>query len=341
MAPKKRRGKRDKRRAGAKQHAQDMATLWSWVRSGRFRFALAFTLSCLGLYWAIYSLPPSLTGTVNEHTAAALGMLLNVLGFPVTTVRDTVSGGGLAFRIIPECTPLFSSCLFACFIAFHPAALSQKAVGLVMGIPALYLGNLVRLAATYVVSLHDRRLFDVVHAYLGQVFTIFLVIMVCLFWLKWLERQKTGAGAAMKAAGFLGRFALISGCLFLVWLRLHHWYIWCLDRLMLIGFSLFGYRVELAHDTSVYYETFSIVITVSLVLAARKIPGAMRIRGLAIGLGALVAFHLLHRIDNVLIAYFNATAVLPVDLTLLVVGQYMVPAILLYSLIRSQRTANP
>ncbi len=312
-------------------------TLRDTIRSERLSFAIAFILLCIALYAVIHMLPPSVTKPINEHTASALGLVLNTLGIPVSTADDTVTEGGLAFRIIPECTPIFTAGLFLSFVVFYPATLRQKAAGLLMGITALYLGNLARLAATFMISRYDRRLFDVVHVYLGQVFTMFLVIAVCIGWLRGLDRKESKESIPLKAAGFLARFAVISGGLFLVWTQIHHSYIRLLDRLMTFGFSLFGYRVALAQHTVFYYETFSIVCFTSLVLAARSIPRPTKIKGLAAGLGVLFFIHLFHRIDNALAAYFNFTAILPVDLTLLVVGQYLLPVLFLIFLVTIEK----
>ena len=329
-----RRKKRPRIRSSAQRPAgaSRPRALRDMICSKRLSFAIAFTLLCIALYAVIYVLPPSVTKPVNEHTASALGLVLNTLCIPVSTAGDTVSEGGLAFRIIPECTPIFTAGLFLSFVVFYPATLRQKATGLLMGIIALYLGNLARLAATFMISRYDRRLFDVAHVYLGQVFTIFLVIVVCIGWLRWLDPKESKQSAPPKAAGFLVRFAVISGGLFLVWTLLHHSYIRLLDRLMTFGFSLFDYRVALAQHTAFYYETFSIVCFTSLVLSVRSIPWLTKIKGLAAGLGVLFFIHLFHRIDNALAAYFNFTAILPVDLTLLVIGQYLLPVLFLISL---------
>jgi exosortase H (IPTLxxWG-CTERM-specific) len=307
--------------------------------SVRFRFAAAFVPSCIGFYAIIHVLPASFTTPMNEHIATMLGLVLNGFGIPVATAGDIVSSRELAFRIIPECTPVFAAGLFLCYVVFYPARLREKAMGLLTGILLLYLGNLARLAATFMISRYDRRFFEVVHVYLGQVFTIFLVMTACIFWLRWLDREEAQQGISMKTAGFLVRFALISGCLFLVWLKVHDWYIWFLDRFILFGFSLFNYRVPLARHTNYYYETFSIVVFTSLVLAARTLRRKLKTKGLAAGLGILFVTHLIHRINNVLLAYFNFTAIVPVDLALLVIGQYLVPALSVIYLVRLQRQA--
>jgi len=233
--------------------------------------AAAFALSCIGLYALIQVLPASFTKPVNENTARTLGLTLNLIGIPVSVIGDIVSGRGFAIQIITECTPLFIVGLFICFIAFSHATVRQKAFGLVICIPALYLGNLVRLVALFKVGQYNFRLFEVVHALWGQVFTIFLVLLSFILWTKWTIQKESQQSIPMKATIFLSRFAVISGCLFLVWMKVHHGYIWLIDRFMILGFSLFDYHVELAQNTAVYYETFSIVTFTSLVLATRSI----------------------------------------------------------------------
>ena len=47
--------------------------------------------------------------------------------------------------------------------------------------------------------------------------------------------------------------------------------------------------------------------------------------------------HLFHRIDNVLIVLFNFTGSEVVDLTLVVIGQYLLPVLFLLFLIRRQK----
>ncbi len=315
----------------------DKPPLRGTSRFKNFRFVAAFILSCIGIYALILSLPARYTGAINEHTAQTLGLALNLIGVPVSVAEDTVTGRAFALQIIPECTPLFMVGLFLCFIVFSPATVRQKASGLLMGIPALYFGNLVRLVAIFMAGQYDRRLFEVVHAFWGQVYAVFLVLLSFILWLKSLDKKGSKWSIPMKAISFLARFALIAGCLFLVWMEVHHGYIRLLDQFMLFGFSLFGYHFNPARQTHVYYETFSIVTFTALVLAIRSIPWKTRTKQLAAGLGFLFLTHLFHRIDNFLVVLFNYNTVGPVDLTLLLIGQYLLPVLLLIYWVRRQR----
>jgi exosortase/archaeosortase family protein len=146
----------------------DKSAKWSAFRSKSFRFTAAFILSCIGLYTLILALPDRFTGLINENSAHTLGLILSSFGIPVSVAGDVVSGSSFALQIIPECTAVFMVGMFFCFIVFSPATVRQKASGLALGIPALYLGNLVRLVVMFMVGQYDRRLFETVHAFWGH-----------------------------------------------------------------------------------------------------------------------------------------------------------------------------
>ena len=309
--------------------------LFDQVRSARFRFAAAFGLSCLGLWALICILPDSFARIVCEHTARTLGHVLRLIGSPVIVTGNIVAGSGVSFQIVLECTALSALALYICFVSLYKTHGRNKAIGLAMGIPALYLGNLVRLVSIFMVTRHDPRFFEVTHVYMGQVFTIVLVVLACLVWLKWVD-QGSRAGPVGKVAAFLGRLVIISGCVFAFWMEIHHWYVWLLDQLMILGFSFFDYQLLVPRENAVYYETFSIVAFASLVLATGSMRWSTRARGLAMGLGLFVMLHLFHRINNALVAAFHYTSLVQLDIFLCDIGQYLLP-ILLWLLVAARR----
>src|SRR5271157_5228704 len=131
------------------------ATLFDIVRSERFRFAAVFGLSCLGLWAIICLLPDSFARVICEHTARILGHILNVLGYAVSVTGNIVIGSGVSFQIVLECTALSAVALFICFVSFYQTQGREKMIGLAMGIPALYFGNLVRRVSIFAVTKRD------------------------------------------------------------------------------------------------------------------------------------------------------------------------------------------
>lgn len=297
------------------------------VHSGCLRFVSAFSVSCIALYALIFLFSEPLM-LINEHTAQTLGNVLYVIGIPVSVAGDLVSGKDFAVRIIPECTALFMAGLFACFVLFYPATARQKAAGLAMGLPALYLGNLARLAAVFIAGICDERLFKVLHTLLGQVFSVTLVLLFCILWMQWLERTGSKEDIAVKVSAYLARTAIIAGCAFLLWIEVNKEYIRFVDQFLVLGFSLFGYRLIIPRETVIYYETFNIVTFTALILAARSIPWSRKVNGLAAGLSLFFILHLLHRFHNTLLSAFHYTALIKVDYVLCAVAQYLLPVLL-------------
>jgi hypothetical protein len=81
------------------------------------------------------------------------------------------------------------------------------------------------LTGIFIAGQYDRRLFEVVHAFWGQVYAVFLVLLTFILWLKSLDKKGWKWNIPMKAVIFLAWFALVAGCLFLVWMQVHHGYI--------------------------------------------------------------------------------------------------------------------
>jgi len=269
-------------------------------------FAAGFSLCCIAVYFGINALPDPYNRPINEHNARTLGHVLKALGIAVLAQGETVAGGATAVRIITECTPVFMWGLFVPFVLFYPAPKEKKAWALAVGIPALYHGNLLRLVLVFIAGRYNRTLFEIVHVYLGQVFTLSLVLLACGMWLKWLDREQAGKSIAMKPWGFLARLGPISIGLFFLWRQVHHGYLRLIDRVMSFGFSLIDYRLIIPYEYEIYYGTFNTVAFSSMVLATGSIPAARKIRGLLAWQGILFLGRFLHRTCNLLGERFSS-----------------------------------
>ncbi len=94
----------DQKRIGGKNAPPGGATVSRVVRSGRFRFAAAFSLSCIGLYAFIFFAPPDpYMKVIQEHTARTLGEALNLFGVPVSIVGDFVRRPQACWWESPHC----------------------------------------------------------------------------------------------------------------------------------------------------------------------------------------------------------------------------------------------
>jgi len=122
-------------------------------------------------------------------------LILTHLGFDV--VRDGffigIQGGNpFVFTISEDCTGWKSMLFLAALIVAVPGISKRKRViGLVFGIPLIYLGNLLRiLLIVQIQQAYGLGFANVVHDYLWQAGLISLVLLIWVSWLIWLGKIK-------------------------------------------------------------------------------------------------------------------------------------------------------
>jgi hypothetical protein len=184
------------------------------------------------------------------------------------------------------------------------------------------------LAVIFISGIYSKRLFDVLHVYLGQIFTMALIILSCLFYIQWVTRINERHGAIASAIWFLVRFVLLSTFMFFVWMEIHLQYVVFIDWFMVAGFSFFGYRLIIPRNIILYWETFNVVTFTSLLIATELKPWTRKIKHLACGLCILFVFHLIHRTNNALMAAFGFLWVMPLDLIFCAIAQYVLPVLI-------------
>lgn len=298
------------------------------------RFILVFSLSCLTLFILINALPLSWVRPINEHTAWILGQTLGFLGMPVSVRGEMVTAKGFAVTIIAECTPIFAVGLYLSFLLASPAPARRKAIGITVGVLGIWAANLVRLVVVFAVGHHDPRSFDTVHVYFGQVFTVCLVLLSCLFWLRFAGTGDGLKDSSTKPVGFLVRFVAVSTMMFFLWLHINREYIWLVDQGMVFIFTLLGRRLLVPRDLTIYYYTFNIVVFISLILATRSVPLKKKTKMLALGLCSMFFLHLLYRVCNTLVTAYHLSSFMKVGAVLSTVGQYLAPILLWLVLVR-------
>jgi exosortase H (IPTLxxWG-CTERM-specific) len=289
-------------------------------------FLIRFGLICASLYALLHWLPPDFLMPVNAHTASVLATALHAVGISAAARMDIVFGGGFSVRIIPECTVMLMAGLYLAFLLAFPAPAGGKAVGLLVGLPALYGLNLLRLVAVYLAGLSDERLFKILHVYLGEVAMVLGVCVACLTWLLFVAAD--GHRRLLPCPGFLLRLAAISAPLCLVWVYVNRGYVEMLDRFVAAAFLLFDYRLIMPRTHDIYFQTFNIVALIALIGASCNLPLLHRLQALALGLSIAVMLHAGFRTLNVLLTGFGFLGVLPFSALVATAGQYLLPVMI-------------
>ncbi len=170
-----------------KRLTREQKKLWKTLQ-----FVLRFTLLSIPLYlvlWLNLSMLPA-QHLVADHATWAL----SALSFTVTK-SDLILGAGaekpFLFYIGPDCIGWKS---MLCFIALVFASLGvrmrKRILGIVFGIPAIYLGNLARIIIVVLIERsYGLEAALVFHDWLWQAGLMALVLSAWLIWLKWEDIQ--------------------------------------------------------------------------------------------------------------------------------------------------------
>jgi len=116
-------------------------------------------------------------------TAEICGGILGVFYDDVTVTSRFMTFRGFSVEIIEECTGIFEMLIFLAALISYPAAWRSKLLGFLLGIPALYLFNVIRIVFLTVVGVYYRDLFDFMHLYFWQAT---LILMITTVWVLWI-----------------------------------------------------------------------------------------------------------------------------------------------------------
>jgi len=149
------------------------------------QFIALFITFCIVFYLPYYYFMDRFAFLGNS-IAYILGLLLRIFGMDVSVGGNNVTiVGHITLNIVDECTAMFGSIVYISCVLAYPADIRKKAIGIVLGIPCLYVINMVRLIILAFVVVLNPGIFEFVHTYLWQ--TIF-IIFVIVIWLIWVDK---------------------------------------------------------------------------------------------------------------------------------------------------------
>ena len=287
-------------------------------------FGALFVVFCTAFY-AVTRLTPSSFAPLNNYTAAALGFLLHALGMQPTLEGVVVSAGGFSVKIIDECSAIFVFILFSSFVLAYPTSFKNKAIGLIFGIPSLFVVNTLRLTVVFFAGLWRPDLFEYVHAYLWQTIMIILVFISCLAWLHYVVMVTT----RNEPLAFLVRFVAFSSVLFLIWFYLDNIYVSMTGYITEFLLNCMGYHIHLAPDPNIalYPSTFNLIAFTALILATQTSSVSrkgVKIKSLAIGMTLMMFVEIIHGLYQVL-ADFGVGYALEIMYATQIGNQYFLP----------------
>ncbi len=111
----------------------------------------------------------------------------------VAYAGDTITYQGFSVRIIDECTGLFEMVIYLVAVGAVATSYRRKLLGVVIGLPIIYLFNVIRIWVLLLAGAWSYEVFDFLHLYLWQAT---LILIIGTVWISWLYlvvfREKKG-----------------------------------------------------------------------------------------------------------------------------------------------------
>ena len=119
---------------------------------------------------------------------------LHLLGLEAVRLGPVVyHPAGFGYEISLGCTGIVPAVMLTTGVLAYRARAAKKLVGVLLGVPAILLLNLVRLVNLYVVGIGWPSAFDVMHRFVWEVVVILSVLALWLAWVVWAENGVSNA----------------------------------------------------------------------------------------------------------------------------------------------------
>ena len=153
-------------------------------RNKTIRFCLTFGL-LLFLFSIILYQKPSVKyfgSPLTKTIAYQAAWILNAIGIKVAANGIAVSGENFQITIRGGCNAIYEISLFLSAIIAYPSPLKDKLWGGIAGSVIIYILNLSRVVALFLIGIYSRNYFDMVHDHVSQSLFIFVVAVLWLLW---------------------------------------------------------------------------------------------------------------------------------------------------------------
>jgi len=163
---------------------------------------IKFCVVFLGLLIILTTTFPFLSDKFNPQltwlmvlTADVTGFLLTLFGMSVNVSGRVVSLSNFSMEVIGECTGLYEMLIFLAAMIAYPANYKKKLIGAGLGIPLLYVINIIRMIFIAIIGNWSPKTFDFMHLYFWQVAMILIILSVWILWIEkvvYYERKAVG-----------------------------------------------------------------------------------------------------------------------------------------------------
>ena len=117
-----------------------------------------------------------------RFTARITGFVLGILGAQIEVDGTLITSADFMMRIGHECTAIVPAVILLCATIAYPSRIRDKLLCLAIGLPVLFVLNLVRTVTLYYIGRSIPDFFDIAHFVVWQSAMILAVIVLWLLW---------------------------------------------------------------------------------------------------------------------------------------------------------------
>jgi len=108
--------------------------------------------------------------------------ILNLFGTWTSVSGTNLSSEDFGMNIVDSCNGVFATAILLAGIIAYPSRIREKFIGMLIGIPAIFLINQLRVISLFYLGRSHPTVFEEVHVYAWQPIIIIFAILVWDFW---------------------------------------------------------------------------------------------------------------------------------------------------------------
>lgn len=132
----------------------------------------------LRLEWVQHSFSEPYT----RFVALSSRLLLRLIGVNASGTGTIIASPDFSVNILYVCNGLEATAIFFATVLGFPSRWKNKLIGLALGYPVIFIINLLRIAALFLIGYKIPQIFETVHYYYAQAFVILATVGVWLVW---------------------------------------------------------------------------------------------------------------------------------------------------------------
>ena len=156
------------------------------ARKPVLKFAGTFLLACL-IFFLMTNMSwfSSFRSPILNLYSNVSAFFLNIFGYGVQARGEILSSSDFTVSIEEGCDAIAPAILYAISVAIFPISWKARWRGLLIGLLAIMVLNLVRIVSLFITGIHLPALFEFMHVDFWQAVFIVFTVGIWIYWMKW------------------------------------------------------------------------------------------------------------------------------------------------------------